>query len=83
MAQAAVKEQIWRELEGLSESKITEVLEFVRAIKAEEKAPQEGKKILELLGFWPDMPDDFVRDIMTSRKSFFTSREESGEETRP
>jgi len=76
MAQAAVKEQIWRELEGLPESKITKVLEFVRAIKAEEKAPEKDNEVLELLGFWPDMPDDFVQEIMASRKTFFALREE-------
>jgi len=76
MAQVAIKEKVWQELEGLPETKILEVLEFVRAIKAEEKMPGNGDEVLELLGFWPDMPDDFVQEIMASRRNFFASREE-------
>jgi len=71
-----VKEQVWRELEGLPETKISKVLEFVQALKAEEKVSPKKDEVLELLGFWLDMPDDFVEEIMASRKSFFTPRKE-------
>ena len=34
-----------------------------------------GLEVLKYLGFWPEMPQDFVEEIRASRQTFFAGRE--------
>lgn len=46
-------------------------IHFERELTEDEYA---GVEVLKYLAFWPEMPDDFVEEIMHGRQIFFAGR---------